>query len=80
MILTLYTRSYCHLCEDMHRALLPYQQRFGFALDLIDVDSDPELERRFDELVPVLMAGDEEICHYHLDEDALRRHLGTSGK
>ncbi|HHL45052.1 MAG TPA: glutaredoxin family protein [Gammaproteobacteria bacterium] len=71
MNLTLYTRSYCHLCEDMHKALLPYQQRYGFKLELIDVDSDAQLERRFDELVPVLMAGEEEICHYFLDEAAL---------
>ncbi|HFC53478.1 MAG TPA: glutaredoxin family protein [Gammaproteobacteria bacterium] len=75
MELTLYTRSYCHLCEDMHRALLPFQQRYGFALELVDVDSDPGLEQRFDELVPVLMAGEEEICHHFLDEDALARHF-----
>lgn len=75
MDLTLYTRSYCHLCEEMHLALLPHQQRYGFALDLVDVDSDPQLEQRFDELVPVLMAGDEEICHHFLDEDALQRYF-----
>ncbi len=75
MKLTLYTRSYCHLCEDMHKALLPYQKRYGFELDLIDVDSDARLEHRFDELVPVLMSGKEEICHYHLDETALLNHI-----
>ncbi len=75
MNLTLYTRSYCHLCEDMHKALLPYQQRYGFELELIDVDSDARLERRFDELVPVLMAGEEEICHYFLDEAALQNYF-----
>ncbi len=75
MNLTLYTRSYCHLCEDMHKALLPYQERYGFELELIDVDSDAQLEHRFDELVPVLMAGEKEICHYFLDEAALLDHF-----
>ena len=56
----------------MHKALLPYQQHYGFGLELIDVDSDARLEHRFDELVPVLMAGEEEICHHFLDETALR--------
>ena len=70
--LILYTRSYCHLCEEMHKALLPYQQRLGFNLELIDVDSNAQLELRFDEKVPVLMAGEEEICHYFLDETALQ--------
>jgi len=74
--LTLYTRSYCSLCEEMHRALLPFQQRYGFDLELVDVDSDPALEACFDEKVPVLMSGEEEICHYHLDEKALQRYFG----
>jgi len=74
--LTLYTRSYCSLCDEMHRALLPYRQRYGFELELVDVDSDPRLEERFDEKVPVLMAGEMEICHYHLDVAALREHFG----
>ncbi len=73
--LTLYTRSYCSLCEEMHRALLPHQQRYGFTLELVDVDSDPRLEARFDEVVPVLMAGEREICHYYLDETALRSYF-----
>ena len=52
---TLYSRSYCHLCEDMLaalQALAPAGQ--SFAVDVIDVDLDPQLVERFDELVPVL--------------------------
>ena len=48
-------------------------------MDVIDVDADPALVERFDELVPVLFGDDPagpEICHYFLDEAALRRHLG----
>jgi hypothetical protein len=47
-------------------------------VDVVDVDADPALVARFDELVPVLygdLAGPE-LCHYFLDEAALRRHLG----
>jgi thioredoxin reductase (NADPH) len=33
------------------------------------------LETRYGEWVPVLMAGEEEICHYHLDPDKLRAYL-----
>jgi len=31
------------------------------------VDADPELEVLYDELVPVLMHGETEICHYFLE-------------
>lgn len=72
---TLYSRSYCHLCEDMLHALLALQgpgERFDVAI--IDVDADPALVARFDELVPVLY-GDPagaELCHYFLDPAAAR--------
>ena len=53
---TLYSRSYCHLCEDMLAALRAYMARAGvpWTIDVIDVDSDSQLTDMFDELVPVL--------------------------
>lgn len=78
---TLYSRSYCHLCEDLLDALRAFMAREGLAckVDVIDVDAEPALVERFDELVPVLLGDDPagpEICHYFLDEAALRRHIG----
>jgi thioredoxin reductase (NADPH) len=46
-----------------------------FELTVLDVDADPALEARFDELVPVLMHGEEELARYRLDIEALRRWL-----
>lgn len=73
--LTLYGRAYCHLCEDMLAALDPFRERYGFVIDWIDVDTDPALEARFGEWVPVLMHGETRICHYHLDAARLTAHL-----
>jgi thioredoxin reductase (NADPH) len=71
--LTLYYREGCHLCADMLQALRGLQPCLGFGLQLVDVDRDPGLRRRYDEWVPVLSYGEREICHYRLDEGALRR-------
>jgi hypothetical protein len=75
---TLYSRSYCHLCDDMLAALRQLQPPGqSFEIDVIDVDADPALVARFDELVPVLF-GDlaaPELCHYFLDHEAVRRYL-----
>jgi hypothetical protein len=69
MNFTLYSRSYCHLCQDMLDALLALRRPDRpFTVDVIDVDTDPALVARFDELVPVLFAGERELCHYFLDE------------
>jgi hypothetical protein len=74
-VLTVYSRGYCHLCDDMVAQLRVIEAQYGFTLAIIDVDSDPALETRYGEWVPVLMAGGEEICHYHLDSDKLRAYL-----
>jgi hypothetical protein len=76
---TLYSRSWCHLCENMLEALRVFLAGEGLAcsVDVVDVDADPLLVERYDELVPVLTLGPDgpEICHYHLDTDALREAL-----
>ena len=73
--LTVYSRLYCHLCEDLLARLHRLQGELGFALEVLDVDEDPALRARYHEDVPVLVGGDEEICRHFLDEEALRRYL-----
>jgi hypothetical protein len=79
---TLYARSYCHLCDDMAAALAAFMARadLAYTLDVVDVDADPALVARYDELVPVLTTdpAGAELCHYFLDEAALRHHLGLA--
>ncbi len=73
--LTLMSRVYCHLCHDMEAALVPVAEEFGATLRVVDVDADPALEARYNELVPVLLHGEVELCHYHLDEPKVREYL-----
>ena len=80
MRLTLLTRAYCHLCDEMRDALAGVAGAAGFEVVEIDVDAHPALEERFGERVPVLLRGDPaggtEICHYRLDDAKLRAALG----
>jgi hypothetical protein len=50
-----------------------------FELEIIDVDSDPTLESRYGELVPVLVGRTGEICHYHLDTAKVNDYLNKIG-
>lgn len=73
--LTVLSRDYCHLCEELLAGLRQFQGRYDFAIEVIDVDSRPELEERWGELVPVVLDGDREICHHFLDVDAVDARL-----
>ena len=77
--LTVYSRAYCHLCEDMVAALEALPQRGNFAIAVVDVDSNPALEARYGERVPVLTHGTRELCHYHLDAAAVTAYLAEIG-
>ena len=70
-------RQWCHLCHDMEAALAPLAREFGARVEAVDVDLVPELEARWDEQVPVLLVNGAYVCHYYLDEAALRAHLGA---
>ena len=77
----LYSRSYCHLCDDLLAAL---RKLVGdeISVNVIDIDLDAELVRRYDELVPVLIGSrdgqpDQQLCHYFLDENAVKGFLSS---
>lgn len=74
--LVLYGRAWCHLCDEMRAAAEPLAAAAGARIEMIDVDSDPALQARYDELVPVLVCDGVELCHYRLDEARLREALG----
>lgn len=73
--LRLLSRRYCHLCDDMLAELSRLRDAQAFELDVVDIDLFPELEARYGDLVPVLLAGEMELCHYHFDEQAVRAYL-----
>ena len=52
----------------------------AFEVEAYDVDADPALVERYDELVPVLTDDqDRELCHYFLDAAKVREYLAASG-
>ena len=75
--LTLLSRRFCHLCHAMEAALAPLAAEFGAAVTVVDVDGDPLLEAQYDELVPVLLHGKNELCHYFLDEPKTHEYLAA---
>lgn len=50
-----------------------------FDLVIVDIDRDPALEARYGELVPVLSAEGNELCHYRLDIAKVDEYLSKIG-
>jgi hypothetical protein len=71
MHLTLLSRAYCHLCDEMETALRPLIGATPLAVIDIDAPEHSALEARYGDAVPVLFAGDpaegRELSRYRLD-------------
>ena len=68
---TLYTRTGCHLCEELEQALPELAAELDFDTEIIPIDNNKDLEQVYGSKVPVLALGDEIICEYFLDMAAL---------
>jgi glutaredoxin len=73
--LTLYTRTGCHLCEEMKAALAPLVREFGARLVEVDVDQSEESRALYGNDVPVLYLGARKAAKHRLDLAQMRRQL-----
>ncbi|MDQ2962081.1 MAG: glutaredoxin family protein [Pseudomonadota bacterium] len=80
MRLTLLTRAYCHLCEEMRAEVAPLAAAAAVPVDEIDVDGDPALAARWGDRVPVLLAGERELFHYRVDRAVLTACLAPAAR
>ena len=75
--LTLYHAQGCHLCERALGTLEELRAELRFDLRAVDIGGDPELERRYRELIPVVELEGRRIAVFHVREDAVRRALAA---
>jgi len=74
--LVLYGRPGCHLCDDA-RAVL---ERLGATFEEVDIERDDGLHRAYLERIPVVALDGEELYDFFVDEQDLRRRLGTDAR
>jgi hypothetical protein len=74
--LTVVHRRDCQLCDEMLAELATLGRQLPLPpLELVDVDSDPQLKRRHGLEVPVLLLDDTVVCRHRLDRAELTRLL-----
>jgi glutaredoxin len=72
-----YSRKGCHLCELVKESLVKLSRRGGFIWNEIDVDSEAELRRQFNDEVPVVFIDGRKAFKYHMDEQEFLRKLAS---
>ena len=68
---TVYSRADCSLCERMLDELVELLGPDA-VVQVVDIDGDPELVRKYGTRIPVLLADGEFVCAYQLDVQRVR--------
>jgi thiol-disulfide isomerase/thioredoxin len=79
IILTLYSRPGCHLCDEM-KAVVQRVARAAavpITIDEIDISTDPALEGRYGVEIPVLLVDGKKAAKYRISEGELMRILAA---
>ena len=75
MIVTLYSRPGCHLCDEAREALGRVQAKASFTVDEINIETDDTLHARYLERIPVVALDGVELFDFWVDEAALLRRI-----
>ena len=73
---TLYVGRGCHLCERAVEVVEDVRAEVPFALDVVDITDDADLEAAYRELLPVVAIDGVRAFHYVVPPAAFRARLG----
>jgi glutaredoxin len=79
--LTIYTRPGCHLCDEMKATInrVSRSSHLPLVIEEVDISSDPELETRYGQEIPVLLIEGRKAAKYRVTEEELARILESRG-
>ncbi len=72
---TLYSKPDCPLCDGAREALVRVNAHTPFTLEEVDITTDPALESRYRERIPVVALEGAELFDFYVDEAELEHRL-----
>ena len=70
-----YSRPGCGLCEEFMIGLAELLGERANLVQVVDIDGDPELTRKYFDRIPVLTIDDDFVCGYRLNVERVRRYM-----
>ena len=80
-LVTIYSRTGCHLCENAEATVKNLKDELGFDLEIKLIDGNLELEKLYGHEVPVIHINGEHHDFFRVDEErfitSLQRYKGA---
>ena len=78
----LYGKDGCHLCDDAKEIIERVRRRMAFGLRIVNIETEPALEKEYGEQIPVVFINGNKAFKYHVNEaefeDKVKRLWKTS--
>jgi glutaredoxin len=79
MKVTVYSRPECHLCDEALERIHDIAREEGsIEVDVVDIELDDDLMKKYLERIPVVLVGSEVISELVFDPATLRGRLGIA--
>lgn len=75
IVVSIYSKPDCHLCEEAKAQLIELQKRHGFRLEEVDITRDARLLAEYEARLPLIWVNGCLACKYRVDEKALVAHM-----
>jgi glutaredoxin len=76
LVVVIYSKPECSLCDEAKEALVRVRARVPFDLHEVDIRSDPAVFERYRYEIPVIFVEGREAFRYRVDEQTLLAILG----
>ncbi|MFO7263615.1 MAG: hypothetical protein A6D91_01215 [Bacillaceae bacterium G1] len=73
MEVTLYSRPGCTLCEEARKDLEALENEYGFVLQVVNIDDEPELLSRYGDRIPVVAIDGETVLETRVSRFRFRK-------
>ena len=74
-IVTIYSRTGCHLCENAENLLKPLESTLDFTIEVKLIDGNKELEDLYGQLIPVVQVNGKYFSHFRVDIEEFKSFL-----
>jgi glutaredoxin len=75
LVITLYSRSGCHLCEQAKKILLELKSDYRFTLEEVDIEKSEELTELYGLSIPVVLVNGQEAAYGKVTKTDVSRYL-----
>ena len=76
----IYSKPYCHLCDEMKIVLENVRKDHEFELIEINIETDESLFEKYKELIPLLFVNGKKFAKYRIDKNKLLAKLYRESK